>query len=109
MTTIHDEEGGPSGASSKVQFQVLSLFVWMGAFVLLFAGMKHARETHLSPPKLIMPVIHLVPWCVALVERRRIHKFLSLMPQGELLIQTAITRVLWVGYVTLALAEYWLY
>jgi hypothetical protein len=56
-----------------------------------------------------MPVIHLVPWCVALVERRRIHKFLSLMPQGELLIQTAITRVLWVGYVTLALAEYWLY
>ena len=109
MTTIPDEEAGLNGTSPLVLFQALTVFVWIGAFALLIAIVKHAREGHLNPPRLVMPVIHLVPWCIALVERRRIRKFLSLMPQDQFLIQKAITRVLWSGYLALALVEYWLY
>ena len=109
MTTIHDEEAGPDGASNSVQFQALTLFVWIGAVALLIASVKHAQEGHLIPPRLVMPVIHLVPWCIALVERKRIRTFLSLMPQDQSLIEKAITRILWTGYITLTLVEYWLY
>lgn len=107
MTTIHDEEGGLNGTSPTVLFQALTVFVWIGAFALLIATAKHAREGHLNPPRLVMPVIHLVPWCIALVERRRIIR--TLMPRDQSLIEKVITRVLWTGYVTLALVEYWLY
>jgi hypothetical protein len=109
MMTIHNEEGGLSGTSGSVQFQAVTLFVWIGAFALLIASVKHAREGHLNDPRLVMPVIHLVPWCIALLERRRIRTLLSLMPQDQSLIEKVITRVLWTGYVTLALVEYWLY
>jgi hypothetical protein len=106
----HDpQDEGPGSASSNVQFQVVTLFVWIGAFALLILGVKHAREAHVKPPKLIMPVVHLVPWCIALLERRRIRKSLPLTPQYQSLAQTAITRVSWVGYVILSLVEYWLY
>jgi hypothetical protein len=109
MTTIHDEEGGATRTSSNVLFEALTLVVWLGAFALLIASVKHARGASPNLPKLIMPVIHLVPWCTALVERRRIRTSLSLTQQDQVLIQTLITRVVWAGYVTLTLVEYWLY
>jgi hypothetical protein len=108
MTTIHDEEAVPDCASDSVQFQTLTLFVWIGAVALLIAGVKRAQGGHLSPPRLVMPALHLVPWCIALVERRRIRRILS--PQrDQCLIKKVITRVLWTGYLTLTLVEYWLY
>jgi|SRR5579864_2645736 len=109
MTTIHNDERGLNGTSPTVLFQAVSVFVWIGVFALLVAAAKQARDGHLNPPRLLMPVIHLVPWCIALLERRRIRKFLSLMPRDEALIQKAITGVLWSGYLALALVEYWLY
>ena len=102
-------ERGLNGTSSLVKFQVLTLFVWIGAIALLIASVKNAREGYINLPRLLMPAIHLVPWCIGLVERRRIRTFLSLTPQDESVIQKAITGVLWTGYITLALVEYWLY
>jgi hypothetical protein len=111
MPTIQDgdEEEGASDVPSNLKFEVLTLLAWLGALVLLIASVKHALKAHLNLPKLAMPAVHLAPWCIALLERRRIRTTLSLTPQYQSLVQAAITRVSWVGYVTLSLVEYWLY
>ena len=51
MPTIHDEKGRISGTSPTVLFQLLTIFVWIGAFALLVASAKHAREGHLNPSR----------------------------------------------------------
>ena|SRR5689334_24577978 len=108
MTTFYDGEAVQDRASDSILFQSLTLFAWIGAVVLLIAGVKHSQGGHLNAPRLVMPAVHLVPWCIALAERRRICRLLS-PQQDQSLIKKAITRVLWTGYLTLALVEYWLY
>src|SRR6266576_870402 len=85
-------------------------FLSGSARLLCWLRVPSTRERDISPLlDSFMPAIHLVPWCIALVERRNIRKLLSLMPQDEFLIHRAVKRVLWSGYVTLAVVEYWLY
>lgn len=109
MTTIHDDEARPGGASRSIQFQALTFFVWIGAVTLLIAGAKRAQKGYLDPTRLLMPAIHLVPWCIALVGRRSIRTLPSLTEQNESLIEKVSSRVLWAAYLTLTLVEYWLY
>jgi hypothetical protein len=109
MTTINKDEGG---IAPDILFQILTLFVWIGALALLVLSVKHVRDWHFDLRRFVMPVIHLVPWCIAAVERRKVSKFLSngAMPQDQLpLVLRTLTRILWSGYLTLSLVEYWFY
>jgi hypothetical protein len=109
MATIEDERRGINGTSPNVLFQALTIFVWIIGLGLLIGAAKYVREGHVSPFRLVIPVIHFVPWGIGILERRRIRAFLSLATHDQSLIQAAITRVLWTGYLALAFVEYWLY
>src|SRR6266480_3433817 len=74
MKVIHDNE---RETSPSVLFQALTFFVWIGALALLAASVKQAQKGHPDPRRFVMAVIHPIPWCVAVVERRRVRKFLS--------------------------------
>jgi hypothetical protein len=104
---IEDE----SGTSPDVLFQLITLFVWAGAIVLLVLSAKHLRNGALDFPRLLMPGIHLIPWGIAVLERRRINKFLSNNEMPRHLsppILRGLMGVLWSGYLVLTLVEYWL-
>ena len=108
MKVIHDNE---RETSPSVLFQALTFFVWIGALALLAASVKQAQKGHPDPRRFVMAVIHPIPWCVAVVERRRVRKFLSntVMLQDPSIIHVTVTRIVWSGYLILALVEYWFY
>jgi hypothetical protein len=109
MTTIHDSGSGQNGIAPTVKFQALTIFVCASAIALLIASVKRWRGGQHDVFILAMPAIHVVPWCFALMERKRVQRLRTIAPQDQSLIQTAIANISWAGYIALAAFEYWLY
>lgn len=107
MTSIDIDE--QEMGTANIQFQVLTAFVWIGVFFLLVLDVREAREGAIKSYKLMTPLIHLAPWCVGVVERRRIQRSTPALREGQSQVQKALTRILWSGYLALTLVEYWLY
>jgi hypothetical protein len=119
---VSETEGGPvigaekreseelSGVHPNVEFQIITLFVWICAVALLIPGVRHWREGHYDLSYLAMPVLHLGPWFIAVVERKRVQRLSGTVGPREILrIQKTIARLSGSGYWILAVFEYLVY
>jgi hypothetical protein len=100
------------GATPQAQLQILTLFVWITALILLMFSAKFWRRGQYSDARILLPALHLLPWYVATSERKRLSR-LTTKRENDLefrsLLEHTIIRLLWVGYVVLAIVEYSLY
>jgi uncharacterized membrane protein len=101
-----------SGFTERAQFQLLTLFVWIGVFILVVQSRKYWNLGGLDNCRLWLPMIHILPWYVGLSERKRV----SSLAHNEVyssdslsLLSQVMLRILWVSYVVLVLIEYSLY
>lgn len=99
-------------ATLHAQFQILTLFVFVSALILIIASRRYWHQGRYSDPRMLLPVIHVLPWYTALLERRRLSKLTSRKEHGPELngaFEQTILRLLWAGYMVLALVEYSFY
>ena len=100
------------GLTQVAQMQMLTLFVWISALILLISSRKYWHVGEYNNGRLLLPAMHLVPWYVGLTERK---KFMEASENEKsiqnfhLLLNQTILRLLWVGYVALVVVEYALY
>lgn len=94
--------------SPRAQFQILTVCVWISDFLLLFAVFNYVRAGHRIDSRCSLPLLHLLPWWIGFIERRRLLKqppeliatqrYIPLSPQ-------AFTRLLWGAYAALVNIE----
>jgi len=104
-----------SSLSQHAQFQALSLFVWAFCLAIVVTAAMHWQRGHHFEPALVLPIVHLLPWCVGVIERRRVLKRYGttqrhLGPEGICEQQESpnlqsLIRVLWGAYSTLFIVE----
>jgi hypothetical protein len=100
------------GFTQHAQNQILTLFVWISALALFISSRKYWHGGYYNNGRLWLPLLHLVPWYVALTERRRLLGLTAKKQYGAdvaFLFQQAFFRLLWVGYIVLIVVEYSLY
>ena len=105
------EWAGPfdHGFSFRAQYQLIALFVWLSGAIFLLHSLKYWHPWRYSDTRAILPILHFLPWLVSLAERRR-QKKLSLAGDFDTscarIFEQSILRLLWVGYIDLAIVEY---
>jgi hypothetical protein len=67
--------------SERAQFEALTLLVWAFFIVFLIAIVKRWEPTR-DFGLAFLPVFHLLPWVVGLIEYRRLRKRTSFAPEG---------------------------
>ena len=54
------------------QSQILTVFVWVSAFVLIVSSRRYWHLGLFGNSRLLLPVLHLLPWYIAFSERNRL-------------------------------------
>lgn len=97
------------GFSFRAQYQLVALFVWLTAAVFLLHSLKYWHPWRYSDTRAILPIMHFLPWVVALVERKRQKKLSQageFDPSCARVFDQSILRLLWASYIVLAIVEY---
>jgi hypothetical protein len=101
-----------NSAAPRAQFHILSLFVWVSASILIILSRNYWHNGKAFDPRVALPVVQLMPWFIAVLERRRLSKLASregFSSEFGQLRDVTILRLLWAGYLALAIAECILY
>ena len=97
------------GFSFRAQYQLVALFVWLSAAIFLLHSLKYWHPWRYSDTRAILPIMHFLPWLVALNERRLLKKRAlagELDPSCARAFQQALLRLLWASYIVLVIVEY---
>jgi hypothetical protein len=99
------------GFSLRAQFEILTLCVFLSAVMLLVSSRKYWQPGYYSNPRTLLPLLHLLPWLVGFIERKRLLRVSEndSSQKGTFLLQQTIMRMLWGSYSVLIAIEYALY
>jgi hypothetical protein len=99
------------GFSLRAQFEIVTLCVFLSALMLLVSSRQYWQPGHYSNPRTLLPLLHLLPWLVGFVERKRLLRVSENDSSQEVacLLQQTIIRMLWGSYFVLIALEYALY
>jgi len=105
-----------SSFSQRAQFEALSSFVWASFLVLAITALVRWQHIHHFEVAFMLPVVHLLPWYVGMIERRR--RVIESRGMGqqhseldgnnetkEVHCSQSLIRVLWGAYSTLLMVE----
>ena len=84
--------------SEQAQFETLSVFVWVFFVAIGITIVRRWEHFHRFEPSFVLPVFHVLPWLVGMIERRTVKKHEELCPQS-------VIRVLWGAYSSLFAVE----
>ena len=99
-------------ATPTAQFQLVTLFAWLGALALLVGSIRFLRIGNYANVRVSLPIGHLLPWVVGWMERRRLLRSCdgaNIDGSAEEALQKPILRLLWAVYLVLSIVEYSLY
>jgi hypothetical protein len=96
------------GFSFRAQYQLVALLVWISGSMFMFHSLKYWHPWHYSNIRSVLPILHFLPWVVALTERRRETRRLLTdvcSSSCSIAFQRVLVRSLWSTYLVLFIIE----